>query len=186
MNIFSHVSGPRARTRRDAETPATVAQTRHVAGVVRGHGYAIATVLRSENGAQLVGLDRGPLRVGPFTDRLRDIAAEHPRTTFTIDAEGLGQASWGLLFPGVRGPRVRRWKLYTGRGEERRKLTDVLIVAVARHSFAVVPDLKERDALERALLDATRDPKEDGPGSEVAIALALALRDRPPGQLRVY
>ena len=184
MNILSLVNGRPGP--RDHALPEMVAPTRHVAGVVRGHGFAIATVLRSGRGAQLVGMERGPFRVGPFTDRLRAIAAEHPCTSFTIDADGLGMASWGLLFPGVRGFRVRRWKLYTGRGEERRKLTDLLVVAVAGHALAVVPDLREREALERALLEATRDPKEDGPGSELAIALALALRDRPAGQLHVY
>jgi hypothetical protein len=59
-------------------------------------------------------------------------------------------------------------------------------VAVARHAFAFAPGLAEAEAMKKALLGLTRDVREDGPGSELAVALSLAIGARRPIVPRVY
>jgi hypothetical protein len=95
-----------------------------------------------------------------------------------VDVEGLGDAVWELLGK----PRPRRdWWLYDKHGHERQELTRVLLVAVERAEFTFAAGLAEEPAMRKALVSLTRNVREDGPGSELAVALSLALDDhRPP------
>ena len=81
--------------------------------------------------------------------------------------------------------RERGWLLYDRHGIDRQELTRELLVAVARGAFRFAAGLAEAEAMKKALLGLTRDVREDGPGSELCIALSLALR-RPPPKPRVY
>ena len=82
-------------------------------------------------------------------------------------------------------PRKRGWRLYQKHGVERQELTRELLVGVARKSIHFKRGLREEDAMRKALLALNRDVREDGPGSELCVAL-IALADRPRPKPRVY
>ena len=73
-----------------------------------------------------------------------------------------------------------RQQLYPGRGLERQALVDELLVAVQEGRFHFAPGLDEQEAMSKALL-GYRQVREDGLiGSELVVALLLALIPRPP------
>lgn len=154
--------------------------TRH-AVVTRGTAGAIVSCLRGaiadDDRPLIIRIERFPYAVEPIVERVREIRETDPACSIVIDKEGLGDALWELLGR----PRGRLWRLYDKRGIEREELTRVLLVAVAQRSFHFASRLSERSAMEKALLTLTRNVREDGPGSELAVALSLALDDhRPP------
>jgi hypothetical protein len=151
--------------------------------VVRGTGGAIVTLDRTPEVPTVVAIERFPLAIGPLAERLRVIRADDRGCRIVVDADGLGDALWDLL----GSPDHRRgWRLYAKRGQERQELTRELLVAVARRTFTFTPGLAEAEAMRKALLEVTRDVREDGPGSELAVALSLALGDRPRPVPRIY
>jgi hypothetical protein len=107
------------------------------------------------------------------------------RDSITIDASGLGSALWGGL---ERPERRRGWTLATETGRDRQRIVDPLVAAVHvldRLRFAA--GLDHQDAMSRALASYRREVAEDGLiGSELVIALALAVRAKPRPMPRVY
>ncbi|MEX0629689.1 MAG: hypothetical protein WEE67_04530 [Chloroflexota bacterium] len=152
--------------------------TRH-AVVTRGHGGAIVTAEAGDDGGQIItAIERFPYEAGPVVDRALHLKADDPTCSIVVDVEGLGDAVWELL---ARPRRRHGWLLYAKHGLEREELTRTLLVAVERNSFRFAPGLADEDAMKRALVGLTRNVREEGPGSELAVALSLALDDhRPP------
>jgi hypothetical protein len=103
-----------------------------------------------------------------------------PAAAIVIDAEGIGDAVYELL-----GKPRRPFRLYARHGIERQELTRSLVVGVSRRAFAFAPGLAEAEAMRNALAGVTRDVREDGPGSELAVALSLALDDHRPSRPRI-
>lgn len=156
----------------------------HHAAVVRGSGGAIVSVELAGDGHRTVtGIERFPFAAEPVVERVRGLRADEPRSTVVVDAEGLGDAVWELL---DESRHRRGWRLYAKHGVERAELTRDLVVAVARRTFSFAPNLAEAEAMRKALTSLTRDVREDGPGSELAIALALVLTERPWTPARIW
>ena len=155
----------------------------HHAVVTRGHGGAIVTAEWPAEGRQTItAIERFPYDAGPIVRRVLRLKADDPDCFIVVDAEGLGDAVWELLDH----PRRRGWRLYEKHGLEREELTRVLLVAVERRSFAFAPGLGEEQAMKKALVSLTRNPREDGPGSELAVALSLAIDDHRPPVPRIW
>ena len=113
-------------------------------------------------------IERHPFDIEPVVDRVRELRDADPDCSVVIDAEGLGDAAWQLL---DRPRRKRRFRLYEKHGIERAELTRELLVAVARKSIRFPADVPGADAMKSALLGLSRDVREDGPGSELCVAL---------------
>jgi hypothetical protein len=145
--------------------------------VTRGSGGAIVSCLLMEDRTEIIAIERFPYAVEPIVERVKEIRLTDPPCSIVVDGEGLGDAIWELLGK----PRGRLWRLYDKHGIEREELTRTLLVAVAQQSFRFATGLWNIDAMKKALLTLTRNVREDGPGSELAVALSLALDDhRPP------
>jgi hypothetical protein len=163
----------------------------HHGVAIRGRAGAIVTVERLDNPpreadsepAIVTGIERFAYEVAPVLRRVQALKAADPACSVVVDLEGLGDALWALL----DSPDHRRgWRLYAKRSVERQELTRELVVAQTRHAFAFAPGLAEAEAMKKAMLMLTRDPREDGPGSELCVALALAIADRRPGVPRIF
>lgn len=165
---------------RRAEPPATL---RLHAVATRGSGGAIVSAEWPIDGRKLVtDIERFAYAAGPIVRRIRELRAADPDCPFVVDMEGLGDAVWELLDK----PRRRSgWWLYDKHGHERQELTRVLLVAVERAEFTFAAALAEEPAMRKALVALTRNVREDGPGSELAVALSLALDDHRPRPPRI-
>jgi hypothetical protein len=151
--------------------------------VTRGHAGAIVTAERPDEGKQTVtAIERFPYETGPIVRRVLQLRESDPDCRITVDAEGLGDALWELLGK----PRRREWRLYDKHGLDREELTRTLLVAVDRDSFGFASGLAEATAMTKALVGLTRSVREEGPGSELAVALSLALDDHHPRPPRIY
>jgi hypothetical protein len=149
--------------------------------VTRGSGGAIVSCLLADDRTEITAIERFSYAVEPIVQRVKEIRETDPPCSIVVDAEGLGDAIWELLGK----PRGRLWRLYTKHGIEREELTRVLLVAVARQSFRFATGLWEQDPMKKALATMTRNVREDGPGSELAVALSLALDDHRPNPPRI-
>lgn len=161
---------------------------KHIGVRLEDQGAGIVTVLREPlpgpvaRGEQVpvhllvTGIERLPFDVATVTKRIRELI--EPDVRFVIDGDGLGTALWTLLGgPKNLGP----FQLYGGRGQERQALVDELIVAIEHDRFHFAPRLAEQEAMSKALVSYRREVKEDGViGSELIVALLLAIRQIPP------
>lgn len=158
--------------------------TTHHAVAVRGSGTGVVSASWPLEGIrQIVGIERFA-NLDAVVDRIRKLKATDPDCQIVIDAERGGDALWELLGHRPR-RRVRGWSLYEAHGRDRQELTRVLRVAFGRRSFTFAPGLREQQALNKALLHIERDVNEEGPDSELAVALSLALDDHQPPRPRI-
>lgn len=150
---------------------------------LRGRAGAIVTA-ESDDEVQLVtSIERFGFALEPMRRRLSELREADPEATIALDGEGLGDALYELLDSPRRG---RRFVLYARRGLERQELTRTLLVGVTRRAFRFAPGIEHAQAMQSALVSLTRrDPPEDGPGSELCIALSLALDPRRPPVPRI-
>ena len=150
-------------------------------------GAGIVSVLHEpipgpvKNGVQgavhclVTGIERLPFDVTAVAARIRQMTA--PGVQFIIDGDGLGTALWTLL----GGPDNDQLQLYTARGQERQALVDELVVAIEDNRFHFAPRLAEQEAMTKGLVSYRRTVKDDGViGSELVVALLLAIRPVPP------
>ena len=153
--------------------------TRH-AIATRGQNAALVTAEHWADGvAVITAIERLPFDVEAIVARVRLLQAAEPDAQGVVDGDGLGDAVIELLQLPKRGA----WRAYTARKADRAELTRTLLVGVAARSFSFVGGLAEQERMRKALSTLTRDIREDGPGSELAVALSLALDDhRPPPQ----
>lgn len=153
------------------------------AAATRGKGSAIVTAHSADTERTVItAIERLPYDAGAVSRRLLELKAADPTARIVLDEEGLGDAVWELVGKPRRG---QGWRLYARHGFEREELTRTLLVGVERASFGFASGLREADAMRKALVGLTRNPREDGPGSELAVALSLALDDRRPPLPRV-
>ena len=117
---------------------------------------------------------------GPIVRRVQQLKADNPDCFVVVDAEGLGDAVWELLDQ----PRRPGWRLYQKHGPEREELTRVLLVAVERRSFGFASGRGAGN--EEGPRWPHPQPREDGPGSELAVALSLAIDDHRPPAPRIW
>jgi hypothetical protein len=165
----------------EAVTPAPRAPIVRHAVVARGSAGAIVSCLLAHDRTEITAIERFSYAVAPIVTRVAEIRETDPPCQIVVDKEGLGDAIWELLGK----PHGRIWRLYDKHGLEREELTRVLLVAVARKSFRFAKGVWEQDAMRKALLTLTRNVREDGPGSELAVALSLALDDHRPSPPRI-
>jgi hypothetical protein len=150
---------------------------------VRGQGGAIVTAEIDGGNRRITAIERFGLDVYIIAARVRELRTARPGCQVVVDADGPGSALFVLLGGRVEFPNIHRGlHLYVKRGPERNELTTRLLVAVARRDFSIAPGLAHEDALRRALLGLTKDVREDGPGSELAVALSLAVSSQPAGR----
>ncbi len=143
---------------------------------LRGRAGAVVTAERTEETRLVTGIERFGFSLEPMRRRLVQLREEHPDAIIALDAEGLGDALHELI--GAPRP-SRRFVLYGKRGLERQELTRTLLVGVTRRSFRFAADIEHAQAMQSALVSLSRrDPPEDGPGSELLVALSLALDPR--------
>lgn len=152
---------------------------------ITAQGAAIVTVEhRSPDDLVVTAIERLPFAFETVADRVADLDEDEPTDSrFTIDAEGLGQALWATLprENGRRQPDPRRWTLFDAHGLDRQALVDVLVVAIHDGRLHFAPDLAEQDAMTAALVSHRRQVGLDGLiGSELVVALCLAVRPTPP------
>lgn len=143
---------------------------------LRGRAGAIVTAERTDDVSLVTGIERFGFSLEPMRQRLEALRAADPEATIALDAEGLGDALHELIGAPRRS---RRFVLYAKRGLERQELTRTLLVGTTRHSFRFVSGVDHAQAMQAALVSLSRrDPPEDGPGSELLVALSLALDPR--------
>jgi hypothetical protein len=148
-----------------------------ILALARSHGAIVTAEHHPDERIMVTGIERFGYVVEPIVARLTELSETTTPEAGVIDAEGLGDAVWELL----DGPR-RPWQLYAKHGTERQALTRTLLVVVARDRLRF-GEVDEAEAMKRAMLALTRDPREDGPGSDLTVALALAVgsfRKPPP------
>ena len=151
----------------------------HHGVTIAGHGSAIVTVEHDGAGGLVVtGIERLPFDLSAVVARAHRLPHDPNKDLFVVDAEGLGRALWTAL----GSPDHRRgWSLYTGRGFERQGLVDALVVAVHADQLRFAAGLDEMPAMTKALTTYRREVREDGLlGSELVVALCLAVRPKPP------
>jgi hypothetical protein len=148
---------------------------------IRAGGAAIVSVETDGDNRIVVEILRLPLDLTVVVDEVEELAAD-PAATFIIDGEQLGAALWQAL-----GRQHRRgWTLYAKRGPERAEITNDLAVWFHEASFRFAADLAEQPAMTKALLAWRRETRDDGPDSELVVALRHALACRRPAVPRVY
>jgi hypothetical protein len=152
--------------------------SRHIGIVVEDRGSAIVTIERGEDDSILCnGIERHPFDVGTVAARVREL--DEPKTSWALDAEGLGGALWTIVGDGTD-----RWHLYQGRGIERQALVDALVVAIEQDRFRFAAGLAEQEAMTKALTSYRRQVRDDGViGSELVVALLLAIIPPPKYEL---
>lgn len=148
----------------------------HVGVVAVDRGGAIVTVERdADDGLVCIGIERLPFDLDAVAERVRALPED---ARVVIDADGIGNALWAVV---GRPTDPQHWDLYTGRGVERQALVDELLVVIHQGRFHFAPDLAEQAAMTQALLSYRRQVRDDGLiGSELVVALCLALRLPPP------
>jgi hypothetical protein len=165
-----------------AETAPTLIHGVRVAST----GSAIVTVELSgtyrDAVRRCVGIERLPFDIARVADRIEALELG-PKDLVVVDGEGAG----GALWIAIGSPRSRHFKLYEPAGRERQKLVDPVPAMVRDGTFTFAPDLPHQDAMTKALVGYQREVKDDGViGSELAVALFLALSHRPIPVARVY
>lgn len=158
--------------------PPPPSSTTQIGVATRGQAGAIVTGERDPEGRALViEVERFSYAVEPIVARLTALRTAEPDAAVIVDVEGIGDALWELL-----GRPRRPWHLYAKHGTERQELSRALLVIVAQDRLRF-GEVAEAEAMKKALAALTRDPREDGPGSDLTTALALAVGDfrpRPP------
>jgi hypothetical protein len=150
---------------------------KHVGIVIADHGSAIVHVEHDGTELLVTAVERLPFSLTPVADRVQELDREIVEARFVVDADSLGAALWAVLGPPDD---EDRWQLYTGRGVERQRLVDGLLVAIHDGRFHFAPNLPEQEAMTKALQGYRRQVRDDGViGSELVVALLLAIIPAP-------
>jgi hypothetical protein len=129
------------------------------------------------------GIERLPYDVGKVAARVAALELGR-RDVVIVDGAGAGMALW-IALGSPRG--LRGFKLYEGLGRERQKLVDPFPAMMLDGSFSFAPNLPHQEAMLKALANYKREVLDDGVvGNELAIALFLAIGQRPPVRPRIY
>lgn len=147
---------------------------------VNAKAAALIAVQHHDDGRLVVvAIDAGPPDLKALTAAIEAIEGEDDR--IVIDAAGLGSALWEALGP----PDDERLRLAAERGIERQRIVDPLVAAISvADSLRFAPKLEHQDAMNRALIAFRREVDETGNiGSELVIALALAVRAKPVAEM---
>lgn len=181
----------RTAVRHHALATIPIVATIHHGVAVRSGSGAIVSVHKASRGGRIIeqvvtGIELLPFDVAPVVARVSALPDEDP---IVIDADQLGRPVWQALGFHPRSTHGRpRFARYDGEGAARyRELLSPLLAGAALPEFTFAPGLGNRDAMRRALADAQRDvARGDDVGSALVVALALAIRSRPPGGARIY
>jgi hypothetical protein len=145
--------------------------------VIADHGSAIVHVEHDGDELLVTAVERLPFSLTPVADRVAELDGEIAEVRFVVDADGLGAALWTVLGPPDD---EDRWLLYVGRGVERQRLVDGLLVAIHDGHFHFAPSLPEQASMTTALQGYRRQVRDDGLiGSELVVALLLAIIAAP-------
>lgn len=110
-------------------------------------------------------------------------------SVLTLDRDQLGLPVWlALGFHPERSIGRGRFSRYDDEGPARyRELVAPLLAKAAAGDFESASGVKSRDAMKRAFAEARQDiARGDDVGSALVVAIALAIRSRPPGGARIY
>jgi hypothetical protein len=156
--------------------------TLHHGVAIRAHGGAIVTCALTDDGTRTItNIVRLPLDLSAVVAQVQAFA-DDPAASFIIDCEGPGAA----LRQTLRREHQRGWRWYDKHGAERQEITTDLLVAFHERTFHFAHALAEQEAMTRALQSWRRETREEGPDSELVVALRHALVGRPPAVPRIY
>jgi hypothetical protein len=149
---------------------------------IRTHGAAVITCELDDAGNRTItDIVRLPIDLSVVVERVQALAADSA-AVFVIDCDGPGAALRRVM----NREHKRGWTWYDKHGIERAEITTDLLVAVHEGSFHFAHGLVEQEAVTKALAAWRREQREDGPDSEIVVALRHALYGRRPVPPRIY